>query len=95
MMWRIVFLCCILNLLGATSLPLSKNPQAEGNHSRKSRSLEDRLPFHHPYVKQLYERITYKNGSIIKGNIGDDPVTIWSFLDTGEQFAGLVDCMRL
>ena len=85
-MWRIAFLCCILIVLdGATSFPLSNSSQAAGeNPSRKSRSSGDRLPFYHPYVKQLYERITYKNGSIIKGNIGDDPITIWSFLDTGQ-----------
>ena len=84
-MWRIAFLCCILSLLGATSFPLSNDSQAAGtNPSRKSRSSGDLLPCHHPYIKQLYERITYKNGSIIKGNIGDDPITIWSFLDTGK-----------
>ena len=95
-MWRIAFLCCILSLLGATSFPLSNSTvQAGANHSRKSRSSGAKTPFYHPYVKQLYERITYKNGSIIKGNIGDDPVTIWSFLDTGEQFASLAARMRL
>ena len=83
-MRRIVILCCILTLHSVTSYPMAKKPHAEVNHSRKSRSQEGRTPFYHPYVKQLYERITYKNGSIIKGNIGDDPVTIWSFLDTGE-----------
>ena len=95
-MWRIIYVCCIFNLLCAASFPLSRKPHAGARTSRSGGSKsEGRQPFYHPYIKELYEKITYKNGSIITGNIGDDPVTIWSFLDTGEYFARLTVCMRL
>lgn len=81
-MCRVVLVCCIISLLGAAGFPLSRTPHAE---PRKTRSAEGKRPFYHPYIKQLYEKITYRNGSIIKGNIGNDPVTIWSFLDIGKQ----------
>lgn len=88
MMWRAVFVCCMLSLLGAASFPLSRGPQAGRRVRSTDSKSENKVPFYHPYIKELYEKITYKNGSIIKGNIGDDPVTIWSFLDTGEPLLG-------
>ena len=39
--------------------------------------------FRHPYIKELYKRITYKNGSLSMDNLKDDPITIWSFTDIG------------
>jgi len=100
MVWRVVFVFCMVSLLGTASFQLSISwPHTGMNHTRNDRSaegkFEGRRPFYHPYVKQLYEKITYRNGSIIKGNIGDDPVTIWSFLDLGEQLATQAVCMRL
>lgn len=81
-------MCCILNFLAATSLPVSRRTHAgAGTGKAAGRKSEGRQPFYHPYIRELYEKITYKNGSIIKDNIGDDPVTIWSFLDAGECFA--------
>jgi len=76
----------MVNLLDAANFQLLINSPHTGAQNDPSAEDRQRNRFiYHPYIKQLYEKVTYRNGTIIKSNIGNDPVTIWSFLDIGEQ----------
>ena len=89
-MLRLALMFCAAFLLGVDSLPMSNRPKRSVGKSNE----DHHQPFFHPYVKQLYQRITYENGSLITDNLGDDPITIWSFLDIGKHFLHVVESYR-
>ena len=79
-------------LLGVSSLPLSSKQPVTRRSSvdNEEGHQHHHTGFYHPYIKQLYESISDENGSLITGNLGDDPITIWSFFDIGKHFVHVV-----
>ena len=90
-MLRMMLVFCVMYLLEVASLPVSnRQPRSVAGKSNEKDDQPYFQSFFHPYIKELYQKITYENGSLIKNNLGDDPITVYSFLDIGRHF-----CMRL
>lgn len=93
-MLRLMLMFCVMYLRVASFPVSNRQPRSVAGKSNEKGDQPYFQSFFHPYIKELYQKITYENGSLIKNNLGDDPITVYSFLDIGKHFLHVVKSYR-